>query len=230
MLLSDPFYLDKMREYDRKWKRKQREENTEYAERQRKYHANKYHHLKKENPEWYSSEKKRKRTFARKKWRSNPDFRKNELLRAMEYRKNNPEKIKALDKKWSLIKAEKYEKDDVFRERQLKVKRVWYSKKKDDPTFKAKRNAKAKRRGSLLESARPSWLTKKHLREIEDIYLLAQILSEEKGEPYEVDHIYPLFGMNSKGEHISCGLHVPWNLEPIPRKKNRSKGAKNPKK
>jgi hypothetical protein len=227
--LSDPAVLERTRKYDREWKKKQRDENTEYAKNQRKHHAKKYHRLKKEDPEWYASEIKRKRTFARNKWRTDPDFRENEMLRAKEFRKNNPETIKAYDKKWGLIKVERYNEDDEYREKQLELRRGSYSKYKDDPAFKAKRNAKAKRRGSLLQKAHLRWLTEEHQKQIEDIYLVAQLLSEETGEPYEVDHIYPLYGTNIKGEHISSGLHVPWNLEPITRFQNRSKGHKNPK-
>ena len=42
-------------------------------------------------------------------------------------------------------------------------------------------------------------------------------LTQKTGVPHEVDHIVPL-----NGELVS-GLHVHWNLEPLPAAKNRAK-------
>jgi len=75
----------------------------------------------------------------------------------------------------------------------------------------------AKRRASLRE-ATPSWLTKKHIAEIDLIYAQARDCEVVSGEPYHVDHIVPLQGKNI------CGLHVPWNLQVLPADVNLSKG------
>lgn len=42
---------------------------------------------------------------------------------------------------------------------------------------------------------------------------------------YEVDHIDPFIGKRG-GEHVACGLHVPWNLQYLTMKENRAKGSK----
>lgn len=65
--------------------------------------------------------------------------------------------------------------------------------------------------------ATPKWLTSAHLLEIENIYLNCKNKSEKEGIDYEVDHIVPLQGKNVSG------LHVPWNLQIIPKKDNRKK-------
>jgi 5-methylcytosine-specific restriction endonuclease McrA len=52
---------------------------------------------------------------------------------------------------------------------------------------------------------------------IEKIYKLCEDLTATTGIPHEVDHIIPL-----KGKFIS-GLHVPENLQILPREQNRSK-------
>ncbi len=45
-------------------------------------------------------------------------------------------------------------------------------------------------------------------------------------EPHEVHHIVPLHGLCPEtGEHIVCGLHVPWNLVVTTREENRRLGA-----
>lgn len=45
---------------------------------------------------------------------------------------------------------------------------------------------------------------------------------------YEVDHIIPIKGydfLNGSRQHVVCGLHVPWNLQCIPKSENRSKSC-----
>lgn len=66
----------------------------------------------------------------------------------------------------------------------------------------------------------PKWLTKLQLSHIELFYSAAAELTKELGVAMEVDHRVPL-----RGKMVS-GLHVPWNLQVIPRKENRSKGNK----
>jgi len=65
-------------------------------------------------------------------------------------------------------------------------------------------------------NATPKWLTFEHYRQMQDIFLKASELSKSLG-PHEVDHIVPLCGDNV------CGLHVPWNLQILPRAENRRK-------
>lgn len=66
----------------------------------------------------------------------------------------------------------------------------------------------AKRRASKSK-ATPKWLTREQLKQMEALYLRAQIWTDVTGVPYQVDHIIPLHGT------LVCGLHVPWNLRVI---------------
>jgi hypothetical protein len=77
----------------------------------------------------------------------------------------------------------------------------------------------AKRRAKKLQ-ATPPWLTNEQFKEIEEFYILAKELQwlNDPLDPLEVDHIMPLQGKNS------CGLHVPWNLQILPKSLNCSKG------
>lgn len=63
----------------------------------------------------------------------------------------------------------------------------------------------------------PPWIDQ---ASIKAIYTQAKRLSDIIGIDYEVDHVVPL-----KHPLIS-GLHVPWNLEIIPKWQNRSKSNK----
>jgi len=76
-----------------------------------------------------------------------------------------------------------------------------------------------KRRARKLH-ATPRWLTKQDLLSIEIEYELARWCSTVMGIPYEVDHIVPLQGKTV------CGLHVPWNLQVLPKTLNRLKSNK----
>jgi len=67
-----------------------------------------------------------------------------------------------------------------------------------------------KYRASKLERT-PPWLNKSHQQQFLEIER-----SRLPGE--ETDHIVPL-----QGKYVS-GLHVPWNLQNIPKEENRSKG------
>lgn len=63
----------------------------------------------------------------------------------------------------------------------------------------------------------PKWLNQAHLFEIECVYNYCTAL-RQIGLDYHVDHIVPL-----RGEIVS-GMHVPWNLQVIPKLKNLEKG------
>jgi hypothetical protein len=73
------------------------------------------------------------------------------------------------------------------------------------------------RRAAIYALARPKWVDRRALRTIK---MEAQRLSVETGIAHHVDHIHPLQG------DISCGLHVPWNLQVLPGAENCSKSNK----
>lgn len=76
----------------------------------------------------------------------------------------------------------------------------------------ARKLAHNKARAKRVREATPPWID---MAEIRLIYLNCP-------PGHEVDHIYPLKGKTS------CGLHVPWNLQYLPKFENRSKHAKEP--
>lgn len=55
---------------------------------------------------------------------------------------------------------------------------------------------------------------------IKELYELAKLRSTSTTIPWEVDHIIPL------RHNLVCGLHVPWNMQVITRRENRSKSNK----
>lgn len=73
-------------------------------------------------------------------------------------------------------------------------------------------NAYTALRRASKANATPKWLTDEQRRQMKAIY------SEAKRVGGEVDHIVPLNG------ETFCGLHVPWNLQILPRPENRRKG------
>lgn len=58
--------------------------------------------------------------------------------------------------------------------------------------------------------ATPAWVDAAHRQRISAIYAATQQVQEATGTVYHVDHIVPLVN-----ERV-CGLHVWWNLQPLP--------------
>jgi hypothetical protein len=48
---------------------------------------------------------------------------------------------------------------------------------------------------------------------------------DAQGRTFHVDHIVPLVMKDRSGNHIGCGLHVPWNLHVIDSRINLAKGT-----
>ncbi len=104
--------------------------------------------------------------------------------------------------------------------RQMNKHKVASYAKKYRQNNKAKCNSDKFKRMYAKELRTPKWLTKEQLKQITAFYIESARLKRETGELYEVDHIVPLHGK------IVSGLHVPWNLQILPRNKNRQKSNK----
>ena len=129
-------------------------------------------------------------------------------LRAKEQRKNKPatEEQKELARIRSIFWREENP------ERNKQIKSSWRLLNLDV------KNATNKRRELEKLNRTPAWLTKEQEKEILSFYWLAKDLKSVSGEEYHVDHIVPLQGKTV------CGLHVPWNLQILPKDINLSKG------
>lgn len=81
---------------------------------------------------------------------------------------------------------------------------------------KAGANRKSYR--AQLKLATPQWLRKDQLKEMRALKDAATFLSSFFYERLDTDHIIPI-----RGKDV-CGLHVPWNIQIIPKSINCSKG------
>lgn len=117
------------------------------------------------------------------------------LDRLRKYQDDNRETIRARNNRWYHDNPEKRRKGAT----------TWQ---KNNPG--RVNAATAKRRAARL-SATPAWLTAEQLAQIRWFY-------DNCPKGWEVDHIVPL-----QGENV-CGLHVPWNLQHLPARVNKSKG------
>jgi hypothetical protein len=85
------------------------------------------------------------------------------------------------------------------------------------PERKATKREWSRRRNMTLKQATPNWLSELDKLFIKEIYHLAVLRSEALGIEFDVDHIVPLHGKTV------CGLHVPSNLQLLPRSQNITK-------
>lgn len=172
------------------------EQNKEYAKKKRIEYVDKHRKeiSEKKRKHYYDNIDKMKEKDRKRYW-SNRD---KELDRRKKAYWENPEKSRAY------VVRKYYE--NIERYRELARKNA--------------KNENVRERG-----ARRRWLkqnatlnlTDDQIQQMRDMYWLAKDLGAVSGEVYEVDHIIPL-----RGKDI-CGLHVPWNLQILPRDLNRSK-------
>lgn len=120
----------------------------------------------------------------------------------------------------------KYNKEYFLRNREkcLEATRRWDQKNKEyrlqyrrekfkDPAYRGRHNEAWMRRRAMKIQATPKWLTEGHKKQLQQFY-------ENCPTGFEVDHIIPLQGKDVRG------LHVPWNLQYLPKSENRRKGNK----
>jgi hypothetical protein len=113
-----------------------------------------------------------------------------------------------------------------------------------------KSNARGAKRRARKKFAHPDWADARLNRAIQVKYRLAKILEKQHGEPYQVDHIFPIKGYPDLPEGVTsidqidfyalteeelmrwngylCGWHVPWNMQVITAAENVSKSNKIP--
>jgi 5-methylcytosine-specific restriction endonuclease McrA len=123
---------------------------------------------------------------------------------ARQYRLDNPE----------LISEQRRLNYKKTKDKRLSDRRAW---------GKANRgaiNAINKRIKHGKRNRTPKWLNKSQLLEIKQFYLDACYLTNYTKTEVHVDHIIPLNGK------LVSGLHVPWNLQLLPRQENLKKGNK----
>ena len=134
--------------------------------------------------------------------------------RSANYRKSNA-KVTAQRKEDPVKHAAKIAADRAYRaanpDKVAQMKRTWAGKNPGATSAAAKLRKHAKKQRT------PQWLTKDDLWVIREAYALAALRTAMFGFSWEVDHIVPL-----QGKTVS-GLHVPNNLQVIPRAENRAK-------
>lgn len=126
------------------------------------------------------------------------------------YCAENAEVVGARKRKWYAENAEltKARSRKRYAENTEMLKTDAIKWRKNNPDKRAANNAR--RRAAKLNRT-PAWANKKSIQEV---YRQAKLLSILTGIPYHVDHIVPL-----QGENVS-GLHVEYNLEPMPAHEN----------
>ena len=119
---------------------------------------------------------------------------KSKLISSRLYSRNNRQRLKIRELAW----------------KRANKKRVTGYSLASGKKYPDRRNARTAKYFANKKKRTPSWITKAHLKEIEEFYSLAKELQWLSEEKLTVDHIVPLCGKNVSG------LHVPWNLQILP--------------
>lgn len=138
-------------------------------------------------------------------------------IQRAKHRKKNRVRIDAAIKEW----VEKH------REESNEIKVRWVKNNPEKRQISANKwvnnnpekvNAQTAKYRATKLNATPFWLTEDQQKDIKEIYALAKELQWLSEEPLHIDHVMPLVNENI------CGLHVPWNLQIIPKSMNIKKG------
>lgn len=146
----------------------------------------------------YAKDKQALYASWRKWYEANKDVH---AVRVKTWQKNNKEAVKLAAKAWQKNNPEK-----------VKEKHLRYIRKHPD-AYTARAVASVAKRAKRT----PKWLTSEDRWLMRQAYELAKLRTKMLGFVWEVDHIIPL-----RGDTVS-GLHVPDNLQVIPKVINREK-------
>lgn len=132
----------------------------------------------------------------------------------LDWKRNKPKSTIKTTREQKLLEKKSWK--VTHREQETTNKKLWRE------ANKGKCNADAMKHYAIKLQRTPPWLTKEQLAEIEEFYITVKELQwlSDPSDPLQVDHIVPLQGKNVSG------LHVPWNLQIIPRSLNLSKNNK----
>ena len=136
--------------------------------------------------------KERRREYDRQRWKNNQDYL---IEKNRRYYTENTESVNAQKRQYWV--------DNIDRMREARQR--WAVENRHVMRF---HSAKRKK---LIIRATPTWAD---MRAIRAVYAEAERLTIETGVLHHVDHIIPLHG-----EDV-CGLHVHWNLRPLPWRDN----------
>jgi hypothetical protein len=147
----------------------------------------------------WKQENPEKQIASMRKWIENN--RELHNTRVKRWQEANPEKIKIVATAWAKANPEK-----------VKAKTKRYIQ-RHPAEYTARAVANVAKRAKRV----PTWLTINDKWMMREAYKLAKLRTDMFGFKWEVDHIIPL-----RGEFVS-GLHVPTNLQVIPKTENREK-------
>lgn len=192
---------DKTREANRKWRASRPSYSREYNAANRDAINARYAKWREENRGSLREYHKNYQRENKARLKAQAEARgepANARIRTNEWRRKNPERKKELARRYWEINRE--------RERaRLNALNTPERKRENLARYRARK-----------KNAMPIWLTIEHKAQIRAIY------AEAAKRGLDVDHVVPI---RSK---IVCGLHVPWNLQPLTPNANKTKANRLP--
>jgi hypothetical protein len=180
--------------------------------------------IQKNISEFYARKKDVRYNTCKTCWNKNSKllYAKNKVrynARKKQYKQEDKERWQEYNKSYYSKNAEKM-KTKLWYQNNTERAKEYFKTLSKTPSRKAHANQQTAIRRATFYQRIPNWLSKKDKQEIKQIYLKAQLITEQTGIKHDVDHILPL-----RGKDVS-GLHVLNNLQIIPKELNLKKGNK----
>ena len=205
-------FTSKCKQCESKIKKDKRNNNEEYRKNQNKKNREEMRKKRKDD-NFRKIENEKQKIRKKERYNNDEEYRKSFLKKQNEWKRNNPEKVKASYERKCIKEKERYNNDEEYRKSRLKKQNEW---KRNNPQYLFNQNIKRR----LKEENQGRGIDKEQYKECNEwfdwkcAYSGESLKNTKDTYGITLDHIIAL---NNEG------LNEPWNIVPMRKGYNCSK-------